>query len=158
MERFLARSSSTSDMGRPNTGSHGDDVEDLTSNETISTTTNMLIAIPSTDPAEETSSSCRPRPTSNTTAQQSNVIDGNPWPYLHEFFVFIGKKSDGKYLEFQCVLCHPLERSFSTSIGSANNLKKHVERQHSHKLPQYNQCLKDARQNRKRVAYYTGKY
>ena len=49
--------------------------------------------------------------------------DNNPWPYLKDFFIYIGFKGNMKNLEYQCLLCKPSCKKFSCSATSMNNLK-----------------------------------
>ncbi|KAF2350720.1 Tetrapyrrole biosynthesis uroporphyrinogen III synthase [Trinorchestia longiramus] len=67
----------------------------------------------------------------------------NPWPYLSEFFKFVGFRGKDN-VEFQCLFCMPIRKTLSTSIKSHANLKKHVGRVHSHVFEQYQQCVKEA--------------
>ena len=85
------------------------------------------------------------RPSTSTTG-----TDNNPWPYLKEFFIYIGLKGNMKNLEYQCLLCKPSCKKLSCSATSMNNLKIHVKRSHPTSLGKFQRCIDDHKAKRKR--------
>ena len=80
----------------------------------------------------------------------TTVTDSNPWPYIKEFFLFIGMKSNKKNLEYQYLLCKASCKMFSCSATFMNNLKKHVERSHPTSLKKFQSCIDAHKSKRKR--------
>ena len=89
--------------------------------------------------ADDQSSQASPIST-QTQAVLVNESD-NPWPHIKDYFTFIGKKTNGKNVEFQCVQCKPPVKKFSTSIASSNNLKKHLKSAHPFALSKFQNVL-----------------
>jgi len=128
---------------RPSDTGSGTNVIHVTSNETPekdaenitntfssqSVTTTSIIGVRDRDGGSE---SC-----STATSNQTMNAHDNPWPYIDKFFSFLGKKSNGKNVEFLCLLCKPLHKTFSTSIASTNNLKKHLKAMHPHHVTKF---------------------
>ena len=86
--------------------------------------TPLGLTITSNSRAEQTcSKSTSADSDTKRTSKRSN--EDNPWPYLKDYFTFICKKSNRKNLEFRCISCKPKVKNLSTSILSANNLRKH---------------------------------
>lgn len=68
----------------------------------------------------------------------------NPWPYMEEYFDFIGIK--GKNLEFKCLLCTDKEKILSVSNKSSFNLKLHIGRSHPFESEQFQSLIANATQ------------
>ncbi|KAJ8284591.1 hypothetical protein COCON_G00034410 [Conger conger] len=61
--------------------------------------------------------------------------DRHPWPYLKEMFNFLGDKGSSYLME--CILCLPKITEILAFKNSPSNLKKHVERKHTHHVQRY---------------------
>jgi len=158
MDKFLKKSTTapiliTDDTSTSDTSSNDSSCELLSesppqSNEAESATMNSN-AILSASPVSEDDTS-HDQMCSATTSSQTVDSSGNPWPYIEEFFLFLGKKSGGRNIEFQCLLCKPLIKKFSTSRTSANNLKKHIKSVHPLSVNNFQKVFDEVKQSRKR--------
>ena len=79
--------------------------------------------------------------TANDNDETENNTISNPWPYLTKYWKFLGIRGSSTNFEFQCLLCKPIVKKLSTNIKSHYNLKKHIEKMHSHKLIEYQTCI-----------------
>ena len=137
-------------------------------------TTNNLIAVDDENPSSSLATSATRLPesslcrmsisstsvdancsgTANDNDEAENNTISNPWQYLTKYWKFLGIRGSSTNLEFQCFLCKPIVKKLSTNIKSHYNLKKHIEKMHSHKLIEYQTCIdanKTLRKNEKKV-------
>ncbi|KAI7809587.1 Tol2 transposase [Triplophysa rosa] len=59
----------------------------------------------------------------------------HPWPYLQDFFSYIGVKNSS--YRIKCLLCLPRVTEILAFKNSPSNLKKHIERKHVGHLKKY---------------------
>jgi len=101
----------------------------------------------SSPPFELSDSSASKEEEQPTISPSNPSVAVNPWPFLENFFQFVEEKGLNN-LVFQCQLCKPTIKKFSTSKKSQNNLKKHITRLHPNKKKEYQDALDNSRKRK----------
>ena len=107
----------------------------------------VLVSSPPFELSDSSASEEEKQPTSATTSPSNPSVTVNPWPFLENFFQCVEEKGPNN-LVFQCQLCKPTIKKFSTSKRSQNNLKKHIMRLHLNKKKEYQDALDNSRKRK----------
>ena len=107
----------------------------------------VLVSSPPFELSDSSASEEEKQPTSATTSPSNPSVTVNPWPFLENFFQCVEEKGPNN-LVFQCQLCKPTIKKFSTSKRSQNNLKKHIMCLHPNKKKEYQDALDNSRKRK----------
>ena len=106
----------------------------------------VLVSSPPSELSDSSASEEEKQP-SATTSPSNPSVTVNQWPFLENFFQCVEEKGPNN-LVFQCQLCKPTIKKFSTSKRSQNNLKKHIMRLHPNKKKEYQDALDNSRKRK----------